>query len=123
MWWYLYAILALVFVYFVFFRKPDLSQQVKVLMKKCASWATTAQQDTSPYLSVMHANYAMGYLSALKDIASPQQIHRATGVDFKNFEGHIINLQEMINTRMKTKVPEFAGEVNMYLTAIENKLS
>lgn len=123
MWWYLYALLALVFVYFVFFRKPDLSQQVKVLMKKCASWATTAQQDTSPYLSVMHANYAMGYLSALKDIASPQQIHRATGVDFKNFEGHIINLQEMINTRMKTKVPEFAGEVNMYLTAIENKLS
>ena len=123
MWWYLYAILALVFVYFVLFRKPDPSQQVKILMKKCASWATTAQQDTSPYLSVMHANYAMGYLSALKDIATPQQIHRATGVDFKNFEGHIINLQEMINTKMKTKVPEFAGEVNMYLTAIENKLS
>lgn len=118
MWWYIYAILALVFVYAVFFRKPDLTEQVKVLVKKCARWATTAQQDTSPYLSVMHANYATGYLSALKDIATPQQVHRITGIDFTTFEKHILNLQESINQKLVKQSPEFAGEVNLYLASI-----
>ena len=118
MWWYLYALFAVIFVYYVFIRKPDPTENIKVLIKNCARWATTAQQDTSPYLSVMHANYATGYLSALKDIATPQQIHRATGVDFMNFEGHILNLQESVNKKVLEKSPDFAGDVNLYLASI-----
>jgi hypothetical protein len=116
--WYLYAVLAVIFIYCVFIRKPDPTENVKALVKKCAMWATTAQQDTSPYLSVMHANYATGYLSALKDIATPQQIHRATGIDFKNFEGHILNLQDSVNKKVIEKSPDFAGDVNLYLASI-----
>jgi hypothetical protein len=118
MWWYLYAGLAVIFVYAVFFRKPDLTEQVRLMTKKCARWATTAQQDTSPYLSVMHANFAMGYLYALKDIATPQQIHRITGIDFVTFEKHILNLQESINQKLLKQSPDFAGDVNLYLASI-----
>lgn len=105
-------------MYLIFFRKPSLDAQVKTLVKQAAKWATTAQQDTSPYLSVMHSNYATGYLMSLKDITSPREIHRITGIDFVNFERHILNVQEMVNTRLKEKVPEFAGEVDLYLSAI-----
>tara|TARA_B110000858_G_scaffold194859_1_gene250076 strand:- start:432 stop:635 length:204 start_codon:yes stop_codon:yes gene_type:complete len=55
---------------------------------------------------------------SLKDIARPVDIHRVTGIDFPTFEKHILNIQEMVNTRLKEKVPEFAGEVNLYLSAI-----
>ena len=115
---YVYVGVGLLLVYLLFFRKPNMNQQIKLLVKQAAKWATTAQQDTSPYLSVMHSNYATGYLMSLKDIASPQQIHTVTGIDFVTFEKHILNVQDMVNTRLKEKVPEFAGEVNMYLSAI-----
>jgi len=115
---YVYVGVGLLLVYLLFFRKPNMNQQIKLLVKQAAKWATTAQQDTSPYLSVMHSNYATGYLMSLKDIATPQQIHTVTGIDFVTFEKHILNVQEMVNTRLKEKVPEFAGEVNMYLSAI-----
>ena len=116
--YYLYIGIGLLFVYLIFFRKPNIDSQIKTLVQQSAKWATTAQQDTSPYLSVMHSNYATGYLMSLKDIARPIDIHRVTGIDFPTFEKHILNVQEMVNTRLKEKVPEFAGEVNLYLSAI-----
>ena len=116
--YYLYIGIGLVFVYLIFFRKPNIDSQIKTLVQKTAQWATTAQQDTSPYLSVMHSNYATGYLMSLKDIARPSEIHRVTGIDFPTFEQHILNVQSMVNSRLKEKVPDFAGEVNLYLSAI-----
>ena len=118
---YVYAFICLVFVYLVFFRKPNIDTQIKTLTQKAAQWATTAQQDTSPYLSVMHSNYATGYLMSLKDIASSREVHRVTGIDFTTFEQHILNVQEMVNNRLKDKVPEFSGEVNLYLSAIADR--
>ena len=115
---YLYVGVGLLLVYLLFFRKPNIDSQIKTLVRQAARWATTAQQDTSPYLSVMHSNYATGYLMSLKDIARPVDIHRVTGIDFPTFEKHILNVQEMVNTRLKEKVPDFAGEVNLYLSAI-----
>lgn len=115
---YLYLFIGLVFLYLIFFRKPNIDSQIKILVKQAAKWATTAQQDTSPYLSVMHSNYATGYLMSLKDIATPHQIHRVTGIDFTNFERHILNVQDMVNTKLKEKLPEFTGEVDLYLSAI-----
>jgi len=114
----LYIGVGLLLVYLIFFRKPNIDSQIKTLVKQAAKWATTAQQDTSPYLSVMHSNYATGYLMSLKDIARPSDVHRVTGLDFPTFENHILNVQEMVNTRLKEKVPDFAGEVNLYLSAI-----
>ena len=55
---------------------------------------------------------------SLKDIAKPSDVHRVTGLDFPTFENHILNVQEMVNNRLKEKVPEFSGEVNLYLSAI-----
>ena len=115
---YIYSILIVLLIYFVFFRKPNIDSQIKTLVQKAAQWATTAQQDTSPYLSVTHSNYATGYLMSLKDIATPTDVHRVMGIDFTTFEKHILNVQEMVNTRLKEKVPEFSGEVNLYLSAI-----
>jgi len=55
---------------------------------------------------------------SLKDITNPREVHRVTGIDFTTFEKHILNIQEMVNNRLKDKVPEFSGEVNLYLSAI-----
>jgi hypothetical protein len=113
---YLYVLLAVVVAYLIYrsSRGPD----IKIMVKKCAKWATTAQQDASLLTGITHANYAMGYLLSLKEIASPSEIHRQTGVDFKKFEEHINNVQEMMNQRALKKYPDISGETDLYLSSI-----
>jgi hypothetical protein len=115
MYTYLIAVLVLLSLYIMYRNKgPD----IKKMVKQCAKFATTAQQDASLLTSMTHANYAMGYLLTLKDVASPAEIHRQTGVDFKKFEEHINNVQEMMNQRALKKYPGIEGETDFYLSSI-----
>ena len=47
----------------------------------------------------MHANYAVGYLWALKDLASENEIQTASATSLKQFEEHILNVQEMVTKK------------------------
>ncbi len=114
---YLYIIVAVIAFYIIFIKRSD-SSGVEKLLKQSARYATTAQQDESPIVATLHANYAMGYLWALKDISTPKEIHRITGVDLQKFEEHIVNVQDMVNKKVLKKCPEFAGDVDLYLSSI-----
>lgn len=111
----LYLGLLLVVVYLLYSGKK---QPIKKLVQQSAKWATMAQQDESPIVAVLHANYAAGYLWALKDIASPNDINRETGINIKQFEEHIINVQSMVTKRIIKQCPELAGEIDLYLSSI-----
>jgi hypothetical protein len=115
--YWIIGIIALLVFYFMS-RSGKSTSHLEKMVKKCAKWATTAQQDESPYLAVMHANYASGYLMALKDTATEAEIGKKAGLDFKQFESHIMNVQDMVNKRVIQKCPEFAGNVDLYLSAI-----
>ena len=114
--YYLYVIL-IVIIAFVIYRSTK-GPDMKKMVKQCAKWATTAQQDASLLTGMTHANYAMGYLMSLKELSSPSEIHRQTGVDFKKFEEHINNVQEMLNQRALKKYPDISGETDYYLSSI-----
>jgi hypothetical protein len=117
MWLYL---LAALLILSVFIRGSNGASKATIekLIRQSARFATAAQQDESPLVSVLHANYSAGYLWALKDIATPKQIHNATGVDIKKFEEHISNVQDMVTKKTLKKCPEFAGDVDLYLATI-----
>ena len=116
MWWILIIILAV----FLFMRSANGTSKANIekLVRQSARFATAAQQDESPLVAVLHANYSAGYLWALKSIATPKQIHNASGVDVKKFEEHITNVQDMVTKKMLKKCPEFAGDVDLYLATI-----
>jgi len=114
--YYLYVIL-IVIIAVVIYRSTK-GPDMKKMVKQCAKWATTAQQDASLLTGMTHANYAMGYLMSLKELSSPSEIHRQTGVDFKKFEEHINNVQEMLNQRALKKYPDISGETDFYLSSI-----
>jgi hypothetical protein len=113
---YLYAVLAVVVIFLIY--RSSQGPDIKKMVQKCAKWATTAQQDASLLTSVTHANYAMGYLLSLKEMASAREINRKTGVDFAKFEEHINNVQEMVNQRAMKKYPGIEGETDVYLSSI-----
>ena len=116
---YLYLI-ATVFVLFLMMQNKTrgMKKSIEKLVRQSARYATAAQQDASPVIAVLHANYAAAYLYALKDIATDSQIHNATGIDVKKFKEHITNVQDMVTRKTSEKCPEFVGEVDIYLAQI-----
>lgn len=72
---------------------------VKTLYRQCARWAIASAQDNAEIIRVLHANYATGYLWALKDIVSSAEFFRITGQDFEEFESKVVKIQDTA-TRM-----------------------
>ena len=57
---------------------------IKIMVRSCARWAVASLQDKSPLIAVLHANYAAGYLWALQDCFTDEEIINATGIDVIN---------------------------------------
>lgn len=67
---------------------------VKTLYRQCARWAIASTQDNSEMIKMLHANYATGYLWAIKDIISNEEFKKITGKDLKDLEEIIISIQD-----------------------------
>ena len=116
---YLYLI-AVIFVLYLMMKNKTrgMNKAIEKLVRQSARYAVAAQQDASPVIAVLHANYAAAYFYALRDIASESQIHNATGIDVKKFKEHVTNVQDMVTRKTSEKCPEFVGEVDIYLAQI-----
>jgi hypothetical protein len=121
---YLYLIAA-IFVLFLMMQNKTrgMNKSIEKLVRQSARYATAAQQDASPVIAVLHANYAAAYLYALKDIATESQIHNATGIDVKKFKERVTNVQDMVTRKTSEKCPEFVGEVDIYLAQVGGEAS
>ena len=96
----LFLVLVLVFVVF----RPDkslrdldsvpLDKQIRILYRQTARYAVASVQDDSPVVKSLHANYAMGYLMALKDLATTEEFAKATGDNLLSFERKIAGIQD-----------------------------
>lgn len=116
---YLYLIATIVVLYLMMKNKTrGMNKAIEKLVRQSARYAVAAQQDASPVIAVLHANYAAAYFYALKDIASESQIHNATGIDVKKFKEHVTNVQDMVTRKTSEKCPDFVGEVDVYLAQI-----
>jgi hypothetical protein len=116
---YLYLIATIVVLYLMMQNKTrGMNKAIEKLVRQSARYAVAAQQDESPVIAILHANYAAAYFYALKDIASESQIHNATGIDVKKFKEHVTNVQDMVTRKTSEKCPEFVGQVDMYLAQI-----
>jgi len=95
-----------------------MNKAIEKLVRQSARYAVAAQQDESPVIAILHANYAAAYLYALKEFATDSQIHNATGIDVRKFKEHVTNVQDMVTKKTSEKCPDFIGEVDVYLAEI-----
>jgi len=93
------------------------SESINILIRQASRWSTAAKQDKNSMIAVLHANYGAGYLWALKDIASTEQIKAASGIDLLKFEREIVTIQDMVTKRMAKLCPKFAPKPS-YLTKL-----
>ena len=92
---------------------------IEILLRQCARWALTSIQDTTPLVRLLHANYSTGYLWALKDIATDDEIENATGVDMKKFTLRILRIQDETTANVIKVCPNF-GPQEKYLFGVAN---
>jgi len=69
------------------------NESIKKLLNQSSRWGIASAQDKNPFVKNLHGNYAMGYLIALRDIASDSEIKRITSVDILDFQKDIITIQ------------------------------
>jgi hypothetical protein len=105
---YIYLAIAIFLMYtLIKNRRVVATESLDKLIRQSARYATAAQQDASPLIATLHANYAAAYLYAAKDIATDYQIHNATGVDVIKFKEHIVNIQDMVTKKTVENVQSF----------------
>ena len=100
--------------------QSSLDKIIRTLARQAARWSTASMQDKNPMISVLHANYGAGYLWALKDIATSEQIKMATGIDLLVFEKEITTIQDAATKKMIAVCPKYGPEES-YLTRISGQ--
>jgi hypothetical protein len=91
-------------------KKTDKDDMIKTLVRQAARWATAAKQDKNSMVAVLHANYAAGYLWAVSDIASSDEISYVSGVDYFKIKDEITSIQDNITRNMAGLCPDFAPD-------------
>ena len=76
---------------------------IRKLYRQTSRWAAAAIQDDSEIIRVLHANYATGYLWAIKDIVSNTEFKHITGEDLLLFENKIVKIQDDSTIRLINK--------------------
>ena len=101
-------IIGLIFVLFFVYRKVSNAddETIRLLYRQAARYSVASMQDASEVIQVLHANYAMGYLLALKVLATDQDFERVTGEDFLVFERKIAKIQDDATSRLVGDRPD-----------------
>jgi hypothetical protein len=98
------------FVLILIERTHTQRNHILTLLRQTSRWAIASEQDESPLIAVLHANYAVGYLSALKEIATDMDIEQTTGIDILNFQKRIYTIQDQATRKATKECPTFVPQ-------------
>ena len=122
----LWLILLFIGIYYFFknykYMFSDKNKIIRKLLRQSSRWAVAAHQDKSPIISLLHANYAAGYLWGLKDIATDIEIQNAANIDIMNFTDKVINIQDKSTKKVSHSCPQFLDDIDRELAALGGDL-
>ena len=102
--------------------EAEAEANIRTLLRQTARWSAASSQDESPIVALLHANYGAGYLWALKDIATGNEIKKATGVDISEFEKKIVSIQDKATKKVSGLCPQFYSKLNTELLVLGGDL-
>jgi len=105
-------LLVLIVLWLVMVRQQGSGSHVKILYRQAARYAVASTQDEAAVIKVLHANYAMGYLMAIKDIVPASEFKMATGMDLLSFEQEIARIQDGATLSLVESCPDLKPKEN-----------
>ncbi|VVU94612.1 hypothetical protein CPAV1605_337 [seawater metagenome] len=108
------------FALHLFVKKPEinLGDRIRTLIRQASRWSIAASQDESPIIAVLHANYGAGYLWALLDIASENEITASANINLPVFKKKILDIQDQATKKVSKQCPQFVGSLDKYLATL-----
>jgi hypothetical protein len=80
------------------------------MLRQSARYSIAATQDANPMIAVLHANYGVGYLNALKSIASYDEIESVADVNMRKFSRQTERIQYDATGRLIRQCPRLADD-------------
>ena len=106
------------YVTFIMRSNVDKDFVINTIVRGCARWASASLQDKSPLVAVLHANYAAGYLWALRDVFPDKDIQQYAHIDPIQFQKRITDVQDQATKLMIKVCPQYRSHIDDYLGAI-----
>lgn len=94
--------------------------KIKKLVRQTARWGTAAEQDINPYIANLHATYSLGYLMALREIYTDEQIKKESNVDIRKLEANITKVMDDAINKLAKICPEGQPK-NQYLAYLSKE--
>ena len=102
----------IVYLFFNHFQQTnnntEKEKHTRALIRQTARWTVASQQDTSPMIALLHANYAAGYLQALELIRSEQEINHVTNLQALRHK--VYDTQDNAARAVVTSCPAYLGK-------------
>lgn len=94
---------------------------LRTLVRQASRWANASQQDKSPLVATLHANYGAGYLWALEDISTPDDFIRLN-IDYNMLKTKIVNIQDESTRNLSKTCPNFASNLDIELAKLGGEI-
>jgi hypothetical protein len=94
-------------------------ETIRILARQAARWATASQQDANPFIAMLHANYAVGYVTALRQVANDADVRRVTGYDAAQLDAEVAKIQDNAALKMSAVCPGLAPSGSLVRLAKE----
>jgi hypothetical protein len=95
---------------------------IDTLIRQSARWTVASGQDETPLVSLLHANYGVAYLNALKDIATDKDIEKVKGINVVSFTKKINSAQDRATKRVAKNCPMFFKNLDVELMKLAGNL-
>lgn len=77
-------------------RAPESKEiMLNTLMRQTYRWLVASQQDTNIAIRILHADYAVAYVDAMRGIATDQEILASTGQDIRLLSAKVSAQQDV----------------------------
>jgi hypothetical protein len=86
----------------------DKKTTIKKLVRQASRYLYSSKQDNEPMIAILHANYGWGYLMALTDLFTSEEIEKASGVSISYLRSEAEKIQEDAVKRAIVKCPQYA---------------
>ncbi len=85
--------------------KSSEKNNIEALVRQIHRWHIASTQDNNPVIAMLHSNYAIGYIGALRSIATESEIYAVTKLDINLLETEATHQQDATLAKMAKVCP------------------
>jgi hypothetical protein len=98
---------------------PNINEKIKNIVKESALLSISSLDNKeNPINALKSANYSFGYLSALREIYSDEQIQSATNIDIDKYKDELLKIQAQSVSNITTRCSKLANDKEYLLKVI-----